>query len=165
MAKPDLAGATLTLASLAGVIDSLPLATADQNDEVAGDGEEEGNAGRAWQSFKDSMSGLVKITPPDRAKLELLSPDAEYFLRNNIAMQLQAARLALLRGEQAVFDQALADAASLLETYFDTSNEQVTTALQTLEGVRQSVVTAAAPDISESLRLLRQFKTLREARE
>ena len=163
MKKPDLEGATLTLASLARVVESLPLAgIATSDDAVVEDDTEQGGVDRAWDSVKDAMSGLVKVTPPDEAKLALVSPDAEYFLRNNLALQLQSARLALLRGEQAIFEQTLDDTSALLNTYFDTSSAQVASAQLTISEIRSSVFTAAAPDISESLRLLRQYRTLSE---
>ena len=167
MEKPDLEGASLTLASLARVVESLPLAKAsgtDDNSDYEVD-PDQGNIDRAWQSVKGVMSGLVKVTPPEQAKLALLSPDAEYFLRNNVAMQLQAARLALLRGEQQIFEQVLDDSDILLETYFDAESAQVTGARQTIAEIRQDVFTTARPDISGSLRLLRQFRTLSETTE
>lgn len=166
MEKPDLEGASLTLASLARVVESLPLAKANRGVEDAAEVDpDQGNIDRAWQSVKGAMSGLVKVTPPDQAKLALLSPDAEYFLRNNVAMQLQAARLALLRGEQQIFEQVLDDSSTLLETYFDADSVQVTSARETIAEIRQDVFTTARPDISGSLRLLRQFRTLSETTE
>ncbi len=164
MEKPDLEGATLTLASLARVVESLPLASRTaEDDAVVEDDAEQSGVDRAWGSVKDAMSGLVRVTPPDQAKLALVSPDAEYFLRNNIALQLQSARLALLRGEQAIFEQALDDTSALLNTYFDTGSAQVESAQLTINEIRENVFTAAVPDISESLRLLRQYRTLRES--
>jgi uroporphyrin-3 C-methyltransferase len=115
--------------------------------------------------MKDAMSGLVKVTPPDQPKVLLVAPDAEFFLRNNIALQLQAARLALLRGEQAIFEQALDDTSTLLDTYFDASSEQVASAKLTINEIRETVATTSAPDISGSLSLLRQYRTLRESLE
>ncbi|MEJ2255547.1 MAG: uroporphyrinogen-III C-methyltransferase [Woeseiaceae bacterium] len=109
------------------------------------------------------MSGLVKVTPPERARLMQLSPDTEYFLRANIALQLQAARLALLRGEQAIFEQTIDDTIMLLNEYFDADSAQVAGALETLAEIRGHVFTTDVPDISESLRLLRQFRTLSES--
>jgi len=163
MEKPDLEGATLTLASLARVVESLPLASATpEGDVVEEDDSEQSGVDRAWGSVKDAMSGLVRVTPPDQAKLALISPDAEYFLRNNIALQLQSARLALLRGEQAIFEQTLDDTSALLNTYFDSGSAQVQSAQLTIAEIREDVFTSSAPDISESLRLLRQFRTLRE---
>jgi uroporphyrin-3 C-methyltransferase len=165
MVKPDLEGATLTLASLARVVESLPLADTSPDEESTGDDAEQSGAARAWGSVKDAMSGLVKVTPPDQAKLTLISPDAEYFLRNNIALQLQSARLALLRGEQAIFEQTLDDTSALLDAYFDANSEQVISAQLTITEIRAGVFTASLPDISESLRRLRQFRALRETSE
>jgi len=91
-----------------------------------------------------------------------MSPDAEYFLRNNIALQLQSARLALLRGEQAVLEQSLDDTSALLNDYFDADSTQVVGALATIAEIRGHVFSTDVPDISESLRLLRQFRTLSE---
>jgi uroporphyrin-3 C-methyltransferase len=167
MDKPDLEGATLTLASLASVVESLPLAGGLVDGERAVNEEniDASAADRAWSSVKDAISGLVKVTPPDQAKLALVTPDAEYFLRSNIALQLQAARLALLRGEQRIFEAALDDTSALLESYFDIESTQVQSAQQTIAEIRSSVVTTAMPDISASLRLLRQYRTLRENNE
>jgi len=164
MEKPDIEGATLTLASLARVVDSLPLAAAAESDDATtGVDSELSGPGRAWASVKNAMSGLVKVTPPERAKLVQMSPDAEYFLRNNIALQLQSARLALLRGEQAIFEQSLDDTSALLNDYFDAGSTQVVGALATIAEIRGHVFSTDVPDISESLRLLRQFRTLSES--
>jgi uroporphyrin-3 C-methyltransferase len=165
MEKPDIAGTTLTLASLARVVESLPVNSvtgADGDDEPAVD-EQESGVGRAWSSMKNAMSGLVKVTPPEEEKLALLTPDGEQFLRNNLALQLQSARLALLRGEQAVFEQALDDTSALLSQYFDNESAQVASAQQTLAEIRGNVFTTSIPDISGSLRLLRQYRTLSES--
>ncbi len=167
MEKPDIAGATLTLASLARVVESLPLAGSEPRarEEPEPADEEQGGLNRAWSSVKSAMSGLVRVTPPDRAKLALVSPDAEYFLRNNLALQLQSARLALLRGEQAVFTQTLDDTSALISQYFDVESAQVVSAQETLAEIQSSVFTSSVPDISGSLNLLRQFRTLSESSE
>jgi len=164
MERPDIEGATLTLASLARVVESLPLAGTAEDEASAGEIDPElSGAGRAWASVKNAMSGLVKVTPADQAKLVQLSPDAEFFLRNNIALQLQSARLALLRGEQAIFEQSLDDTSALLNSYFDTDSTAVQGALTTITEIRQYVFTTDVPDISESLQLLRQYRTLQES--
>jgi uroporphyrin-3 C-methyltransferase len=164
MEKPDLEGATLTLASLARVVDSLPLRVAGGRDAGTTDApdEEQGTAAKAWASVKDAMSGLVKVTPPDQETRALLTPDAAHLIRGNLALQLQAARLALLRGEQAIFEQSLDDAETLLAQYFDVGSAQVASAQETIAEIRDSMVAVKAPDISESLRLIRQFRVLSE---
>ena len=164
MEKPDLQGATLTLASLARVVDSLPLRSeGGAADAVEGRADEEtGAVARAWAAVKEAFSGLVKVTPPDEDKRAMLTPDAAQLLRSNLALQLQAARLALLRGEQAVFEQSLDDADALLGQYFDADSAQVSSARETIAEIRDSMVAVTAPDISESLRLIRQFRVLSE---
>ena len=165
MEKPDIAGTTLTLASLARVVESLPLARAvlaDAPEDEGTDADQSGVA-RAWTSMKSAVSGLVKVTPPEQDKLVMLTTDGEYILRNNIAMQLQSARLALLRGEQAVFEQSLDDTSALLDEYFDADSAQVASTRETLSEIRGNVFTTSAPDISQSLRLLRQYRTLTES--
>ena len=167
MDKPDIQGITLTLSSLARVVDSLPLrqlaeAKADENAEIDPD---LSGVDRAWASVKGAVSGLVKVTGPDQTAIPLLTPDAVYFLRTNLTLQLQAARLALLRGEQAVFRQSLDDAAAWLEQYFDAESAQVGSALETIDEIRGGMLAVTTPDISQSLRLLRQYKTLAEPRQ
>jgi len=164
MEKPDLEGTMLTLASLSRVVDSLPLRVAGGDTRETGGtaDEEQGAAARAWASVKDAMSGLVKVTPPDEETRALLTPDAAHLIRSNLALQLQAARLALLRGEQAIFEQSLEDADALIEQYFDGGSAQVKSAQATITEIRDSMVAVAAPDISESLRLIRQFRVLSE---
>jgi uroporphyrin-3 C-methyltransferase len=138
MDKPDIEGAALTLASLSRVVESLPLYSIEQP----------GDNG-----------------PPDQATRVLLTPDAAQLVRSNLALQLQAARLALLRGEQAIFEQSLDDAVALLEGYFEAGSAQVDSALQTIGEIRGSMAAVSPPDISESLRLLRQYRTLSENRQ
>ena len=71
MEKPDIEGAILTLASLARVVESLPLASATESDDETQEelDPDAGAVDRAWASVKDAMSGLVKVTPPEPAKL------------------------------------------------------------------------------------------------
>ena len=164
MEKPDIEGVMLTLASLSRVVESLPLRSVDQavvEDDSTDDAEPSGTA-RAWSSVKGAMSGLVKVTPPDEATRALLTPDTAQLVRGNLALQLQAARLALLRSEQAIFEQSLDDADALLTQYFDAASAQVASAQQTINEIRESMISVTPPDISGSLRLIRQFRTLSE---
>ena len=164
MSKPDVEGITLTLASLARIVDSLPLksdAGDSTSDADAVDAELSGPA-RAWASIKGAFSGVVKVSTPDEMHAILISPNAERLIRSNLALQLQSARLALLRNEQAIFDQSLDDADAWLAQYFDTGSAPVVSARQTIAEIGEGVFAVTAPDISESLRLIRQFKALPE---
>jgi uroporphyrin-3 C-methyltransferase len=165
MEKPDTAGLTLTLASLAAVVDSLPLkqdVALPEDDEILVDPELSGTD-RALASLRSAFDSVVSVRRTDEALKPLIAPEAQYFLRANLALQLQAARLAMLRGEETVFQQSLDDAGAWLTEYYDTGSAPVQSALQTIADVRGSVFSVAVPDISESLRLLRQFNALADA--
>ncbi len=164
MEKPDIAGATLMLASLARVVDSLPMRSAASKATAAtdtSDGELSG-AARAWDAVKDAASDLIRVTPPDAERVALITPDIAELARSNLSLLLQAARLALLRGEPDIFQQSLDDADDWIETYFDTGSQPVRSARQTMAEIRSEYAAVVAPDISQSLRLLRQYKTLAE---
>jgi uncharacterized protein HemX len=165
MGRPDIEGVTLTLASLARVVGSLPLdSQAPEADGAAAAADPEaGGLSRAWNSVKTAFSNLVRVTPPDEEARPLLAPQSEYFLRTNLTLQLQVARLALLRGEQAVFEQSLDDATDWLREYFDTDSTQVASVLATISEVSEDLFAISPPDISRSLRLLRQYRTLTES--
>ncbi len=165
MDSPDTEGITLTLASLASVVDALPLrqevvvqaaAGTDLDPELTG-------VDRAYASLKNALGGVVSVRRIDETMQPLIAPEAQYFLRTNLALQLQAARLAVLRSEEAIFAQSLDDASAWLNEYYDTSNTAVISAQQTIAEIRGSVFSVAVPDISHSLRALRQFNALANA--
>jgi uroporphyrin-3 C-methyltransferase len=166
MEKPDIAGITLTLASLAAAVDSLPLrqeAVAAGDQASGGVDPELTGMDRAWASVRNALDGVVKVRDTGEVEQPLVAPDAQYFLRTNLALQLQAARLALLRGEEEVFRQSLNDADAWLAEYYAASSTGVQSARATIAEIRDSVFQVAMPDISGSLRLLRQFNALSEA--
>lgn len=164
MQTPDIEGITLQLASLAREVEKLPLRPVERIAEEAGEAsdEEMNRLDRAWNSIKSATSGMIKHRTTDEKVMPLISPDAEYFLRTNLALQMQTARLALLRGEQSVYESSLADAARWLERYFDANSTQVATAIETLNSLRGAMVDAEVPDISQSLQLLRQYNSVVE---
>ena len=161
MATPDIEGITLTLASLARVVESLPLRRIERLEEepIEGTDEEIGPVDRAWNSVKRAAAGLVKHRSADQEIMPLISPEAEYFLRTNLTLQLQTARLSLLRSEQAIFEQSLDDATAWLVLYFDPDSAAVDGAIRTISEIRDGMIAVTPPDISESLHLLRSFNT------
>jgi len=166
MEKPDTAGITLTLASLAATVDSLPLKQESVTRDEAASAEVDPDLtgmDRAMASLMNAVDGIVSVRRTDEAMQPLIAPEALYFLRANLGLQLQAARLALLRGEETVFRQSLDDADAWLAEHYDQNSTAVKSARVTVAGIRGSVFSVAVPDISQSLRLLRQFNTLARA--
>lgn len=157
---PDIEGIALTLSSLATAVDELPLdneleateeTDAEVNDDLSG-------MDRVIASLKKTASDVVSVRRSDEIVQPLIAPEAQYFLRANLALQFQAARIALLRGEQTLFDQSLDDASRWISHYYDTDDAAVRSALEAVNEARQSVLPASLPDISGSLRLLREYR-------
>jgi uroporphyrin-3 C-methyltransferase len=165
MVTPDVTGITLQLASLARVVETLPLRPIDRIEDRVSTAADDSTSrlDRAWNSVKRATSDLIKHRTTDEAVRPLISPDAEYFLRINLALQMQTARLALLRGEQQVYEQSLRDAVDWLQSYFDANSSQVSAAVDSLNELRGGMFAADAPDISDSLRLLRQYNSVAES--
>ena len=161
MEKPDIPGIVLTLASLAGIIEALPLAdnlimeeqplSDDSTSKLTG-------VDRAWKSVTTALRGLVKVRDASEEAHPMIAPREEYFLRANVSLQLQVARLALLRGDEAVFHQSLDDADNWIAEYYAKDNVGVISARKTIASIRSSTTTVPIPDISRSIFMLRQFK-------
>jgi uncharacterized protein HemX len=162
--KGDMQESAMQLASLARLVDSLPLKPVEGEAEIVRDGEgaedEENPASQAWDAVREAVFSAVKVTRPGGEKTPLLMPGTEPLVRANLALQLQAARLALLRGEQAIFDQSLEDADAWIEQYFDTDSDQVGSARAALDEIRGATLDTELPDISEPLTLLRRYASL-----
>jgi uncharacterized protein HemX len=164
----DVEGVALSLASLAGVVDTLPLDedVVPEAKQRASIEEELSGFDRAWAAVQGAFSNLVTVRRTDERLEPLLSPEAHYFLRANIQLQLQTARLALLQREPAIFRQSLDDVEGWLRRYFDTDDKAVSGAIETVAEIRDSEITREAlPDVSGSLRAFRQQQARTEGDE
>lgn len=166
MEKTDIAGITLTLASLAATVESLPLKQdTEAREDTASTTVDPELTGmdRAMASLRNAVDGIVSVRRADEVMEPLIAPEAEFFLRANLSLQIQTARLALLRGEETVFRQSLDDVNQWLTDYYDVDSTAVQSARTTITSIRGSTFNVAIPDISRSLRLLRQFNSLSDA--
>lgn len=159
----DVEGTALALSSLADGVAELPL----RNDVVRPDAdgpavdEELSGMARAFASLKASLSDVISVRRSDAPVTPLLPPDAAFFLRNNVALSFNAARLALLNGDETLYAESLGDAADWVGRYFDGNDRRVTSMLETIDELRDMRITAPTPDISGSLALLRQYMAQR----
>jgi len=109
-----------------------------------------------------SLSELFRLREHDKPVGPMLPPDREYFLRENLRLQLAAASLALLRNDEAQYSAALQTAVQWLGSYFDNAGTGVQKLTAELEQLAQVNISPALPDVSASLRLLRQQIQLSE---
>lgn len=163
----DQEGAALKLAGLADQVAKLPLRSdvvrqrSDRDAPSTVDPEASGTA-RAWSATKDVLGSMVRVRKIDESVTPLMSPEAAYFLRANLQLKLDAARLSLMRNEQWSYEQNLRQCADWIAQYFDTDNAGVRSALSSIAELADDELSSTLPDISESLTLMRQRKTLSE---
>lgn len=157
---PDIQGIALTLGSLGTRIGQLPLSRAVMAKTEAmtsKTGVEEDGWDRAVSKVGEAFKDIVSVRKTDEQITPLLSVSEEFFLRRNLELKLEAARLALLHGDEASFRESLRSARAWLGQYFDTSDSATSNAIETLAGLEMQSIQPALPDISGSLSLLRNL--------
>ncbi|HKJ76961.1 MAG TPA: uroporphyrinogen-III C-methyltransferase [Gammaproteobacteria bacterium] len=157
--QPDLEGLALRLSSLAeragGLPTQRPTLTAPAPERPQTTREVSG-----WREFLAALwtdiKGLVTIRHERPEGLPLLPPEQHEFLRQNVRLKLETARLALLEGEPATYRSALEEAAAWVERYFDRDRSEVGRMVGALEELQGVEVAPELPDISGSLRRLKE---------
>ena len=159
--RPDAEGIVLRLASLERSLPKLPLAK-EAPGQYAGDTPVQTQASgleRAWTAIVDALKSLVTVKRADDEILPLLTDQEESILLRSLSVDLQVARLALIRSEGSLYRQSLAAVDTRLRRFFDTGSAEVQGALDTLEQLAAADLPDAMPDISGSLALLLRLDT------
>lgn len=163
ISAPDIAGASATLQALAAQVPSLKLAGATlkrtQNNETT---VATAKSGRNFDTLlEDSWRGfqeLVVIRKHDKPVSAMLPPSQQFFLFQNLQLQLESARLALLRQESILFKSSIDTARQWLESFFDGGDTHTANMLTTLSELEQLSFSNEMPDISASLNLLTRYR-------
>lgn len=110
----------------------------------------------AWANF----SKLVVVRRNDQPKAALMTPEQVELIRKNLALKLEAARLALIHGDQALYASSLTIVSQWLNDYFDAENPSVKTAVSQIQSLTTTTIKATFPDVSKSLSMLRKLPLL-----
>lgn len=163
---PDIEGAILKLDALASGLPKLALRGPGRvaaSDEPELEDDEGFSMRRAFSKFGDAFSGMVKVSKTSDEAAALLSPDEQFYLRNNIVLQFDMARLSALSRDQASYEQSLGQAKSWIDEYFVGSDSATSSALSTIDELSAVILSPALPDISASLRLMQAAVTRPQA--
>ncbi len=154
--RPDSEGIALRLGSLARSLESLPLSQQTPERYAQDYREEEGNSGwqRALQSTKTALLSVIRVKRTDESVIPMRTEAEESLLRRGMETELDIARLALIRGDRAVYQDALAGVTERLERHFDTDAQAVKAAREQLLQLAEAKLPESLPDISASLNLL-----------
>ena len=107
----------------------------------------------AWQK----LGNLVQIRRRDDIYQPLLAPEFEAPVRQNIQLMFEQAQMALLAGNQRLYEQSLGKAKDWLNTYYTLDKDATDSVVAVIEQLQQQQVTIALPDISGSLRALKHY--------
>lgn len=174
---PDIDSMALSLTHLIEQVDELELdqptlegtAEAAQTEKEAGQSanqEEDSLIGRAKGFFHVMWGNLKQLVTVQRQSegeggIPVLPPEERYFLYQNLRMELEGARLSLLRRSEESFQQSLQLAQKWLKTYFQGAEAEAMK--DTLAKLAQTPISPPLPDISGSLKTLHHVLESRKA--
>jgi uroporphyrin-3 C-methyltransferase len=163
-AKPDIDGMALSLDALIKGIDRLSIGNASLKQTgtpaTVSDKGWRGVLNDLWEKLKS----LVSIQHRGQATRPLLAPNERYFLRQNLRLDLEAARIALLRRDDQTYKQTLRSAQEWITLYFDNDSPATAGALQELAHLQQTEIAPSLPDISGSLNALQAWLAKQDPR-
>lgn len=103
-----------------------------------------------WAGFRDT----VRIREHDRPIQAMLPPEHGFFLRENLRLQLESARAALVRGDAAMYQASLARAARWLDDHFTAAAGDAVAMRDAIVELRTIDIAPPLPDVGRSLRVL-----------
>lgn len=114
-----------------------------------------------WARFKHTMSSLVTVrrrVPDDQSLLSLEDKD---YLRQGLWLQLESARLALMRNDAGGWNGSLDRLDDTIEQFFRNGSSEVQDALLAVAELKQVNIAMEMPDISAPWAQLRQLRDSR----
>ena len=118
-----------------------------------------------WQqnvekSATSFLNHFIRISPKQSAdKKELLAPNQDIYLRENIRLRLQLAIMAVPRQQDELYKQSLDAVASWVRSYFDTNAEVTQNFLKSVDELADSSIYVDVPWQLQSLTLLDKYLT------
>ena len=107
-----------------------------------------------WQELKV----LVRVQERSNADQLLLTPEVEALLRMRMQLALSQAQVALLRGQQAVYQASLAQVTLMLQDYYRNTDLVAQAMNEQVAELQKVRVMATMPDISSSLYALQDLQ-------
>jgi len=161
----DIAGMAIYLAELVDLAADLPLNSEVITKAALSSDENQIDVGLAAEPFWkkiprllwQEIKSLVVIKRTGEAKQTLLLPGEEYFLTQNLRLELESARLSVLRADTGNLRASIVLIQSWLNQYFDTNDSAVINVMDTLDQMQQIELKPALPDISSSVETLRAY--------
>jgi len=156
---PDTQGLFLRLEAVKGSLDHLPLRLPEYTAEDSDAPSEPGEENSMLAAFLGRLEGLVRFRHHEgEAVRPLLAPAEAEYLEQHLRLALERAQLAVLRGDQGIFETSLRAARDWLHRFVDPNRPAVVETLGELDALRSIDLTARPPDISGSLERFRELR-------
>ena len=116
-----------------------------------------------WQqnvekSATSFLNHFIRISPEQSAnKKELLAPNQDIYLRENIRLRLQLAIMAVPRQQDELYKQSLDAVASWVRSYYDTNDEVTQNFLKSVDELAALSIYVDVPEQLQSLTLLDHY--------
>lgn len=114
-----------------------------------------------WASLKNKLSSLVTVRRRVPQDDNLLGLEDKDYLRQGLWLQLESARLSLMRNDSVAYERSLQRVNDTVIRYFENGSEPVQRLLQELATLELVEVSPAMPDISAPWAQLRQLRDSR----
>ena len=154
----DIPGLALRVGSLAESIEQLPLR--DKKRIAVAMKEKTNSESQDWRNILKAMwhdlKSLVQVRRHQQPTEPLLPPNEAWFLYQNLTLKLEQARLAVLQRNTKLFRQYINEASSWLMNYFEEESPAVQSTDNALKAMLNIELQPAMPDVSGSLRILRE---------
>ena len=111
-------------------------------------------------SAMNQLGGIVTIRHTEHEVKEILTPEEAQFIREQLRVKLEMVKIALVQRNEALFQSSLADAKKWTEQNF-TKNEDVNNFIAEMERLDNLKIRSQFPEISASLKMLKDIATLR----
>jgi uroporphyrin-3 C-methyltransferase len=129
----------------------------DDGEPVQAEGETwQARLGNAWEQFRSGLGELVVVSS-DSPVVPLRSPEERFFIKQNLRLQFDTARLAALQGNQELYDRSLAQVAEWIDSWLAADNSQVQRMREAVKELRGRDVHVELPDIGPMLEPARAF--------
>ncbi len=157
---PDTAGLLARIDQLLRQVDDLPLANdvghAGQDVAPQGGAAEPPESwwGRWWHAFLGEAHELLRVSRVERPEASMLSPEQAFFVRENLKLRLQGARLGLLARQYESARADLAAAQTALSAWFDPASRRTQAAATLLQQIQGLTKAAELPRVQATLAAL-----------
>ena len=167
VARPDRAGLSARLGGMAEQVGGLRLAGLAPERAAPEAGDEAAPEEKSFETLlRDSWEGfksVMVVRHRERPVTAMIAPDQQQFIYQNLRLQFEAARLAMLRGDAPLYRASMETARRWLADFFDPAQPAYAAVVAELDELAQVDVAPRLPDITGSLRLLGERMAARQA--